>query len=369
MKPPIAMLVLFLTFLLGSTACSAQSDGKPPDNSTIPPDILRQMDPGLVSGQRPKIASVKQEDIFGLRDKPRLDADLVCFNFDPKALSTAQRNILDAWIRGGHNKIYLLDRDIVTYAGVFGLSADEEFAYARWSEICPVLRDFTLADHSVSTDCGHLLWGYCATYAVRDETADGKFSVHRDYLKDLDTQTARVLVFAKSDPSKALCGAFPFGRNTVYFHNQLGGSDSRRWYLNFMHFALDLRVPGAAETGASTSGEQGDASRQQDDVIVLKNGDKITGEVLNKTFTMKTSYATLTFDREKVDLIVLEGAGFNIDEMVLKAGDKLSGVLQDSKISMKLSSGAEAELDRDKIKEIRILKMPAATPEPADNNE
>ena len=32
-----------------------------------------------------------------------------------------------------------------------------------------------------------------------------------------------------------------------------------------------------------------------------------------------------TIDRNKVDSIVLEGAGLNIDEMFLKTGDKLSG--------------------------------------------
>src|SRR5205823_784758 len=107
-----------------------------------------------------------------------------------------------------------------------------------------------------------------------------------------------------------------------------GGPDQRRWNLNFYHWALDLRVPGAAETGATASSDGGASAGKQDDMIVLKNGDKITGEVLNKKFTIKTSYAELAFDREKVDQIILEGAGANIDEMVLKAGDKLSGVLQ-----------------------------------------
>ena len=64
----------------------------------------------------------------------------------------------------------------------------------------------------------------------------------------------------------------------------------------------------------------------------------------------------MSFERDKIDTIVIEGAGFNIDEMILKAGDKLSGVLQDTVIKIDLSSGGQAEIQKDKIKEIRILK-------------
>ena len=335
--------------------CPSHAQNSSPDNSSIPPDILRQMDPDLVSGKRPRVVTIKQDDIFGLRDNPRRDADFVTFDLDIAKLSTAQRNILDAWLRAGHNKLLLVADQIPKYDSLFGVSAGwMAFVSGKPSY------EYALSEHPVSTDCGNLSFG-----EVRDMdnnrsswAQDQRYVVYRGHLVGLDTEKSRILVTSKSDSNKAFAGAFSFGRSTVYFHGRVGGPDMRRWYLNFYHWALDLRVPGAAETGTTVGATGVPVPKTQDDVVVQKNGDKITGEVKNKSFTIKTSYATLTFDRNKVDFIVLEGAGFNTDEIVLKTGDKLSGVLQDPKIAITLSSGAETELDKDKVKEIRILKTP-----------
>jgi hypothetical protein len=209
---------------------------KKEDLISIPPDILRQMDPDIVTDRRPKIVTIEQKDIFGLRDKPRMNADLVRFDFNPSTLSTTQRRILDAWMRAGHHKIYLLDSDIPRYATLFALNAigRPKFNYPRSAK--RKFKQWRLVEHPVSTDCEHLDVG----------TYNGGRRVSQYYFKDMAPAPESLTPFVVDETDRrVLCGAFSFGRATVYFRNTVSGPDHRRWYLNFMHFALDLPVPGA----------------------------------------------------------------------------------------------------------------------------
>lgn len=90
------------------------------------------------------------------------------------------------------------------------------------------------------------------------------------------------------------------------------------------------------------------------DLILLKNGDNASGVVLNKSFTIKTSYATLAFEPSKIERITIEGGGANVDVLKLKNGDTFSGVLQDEKVTLQLESGSQTEISKDKLKEIEF---------------
>ncbi|MCH8151586.1 MAG: hypothetical protein IH830_04330 [Planctomycetes bacterium] len=335
-------LVLVMALAVPVMGQTAKQPQEPQENKDIPPDILRQMDPGLRYNTRPKIEVIKQGDIFGLREKPRRDADVVMFNFEADKLSTAHRNILDAWIRARHNKVVLKDQDIQKYAAIFGLRAKKQGF--------PAPRDFLVA-HPVNTDCRNL---YFRGYAKSNKDSS-VWAVYHFY--QLDPAASTVIATVDVDKARVVCGAFAYGERTIYFYNEGFGPDWRRWQLNFWHWVLDLRVPGAAETGAMPgvgSAAAGGARRPLYDAIKLKNGDTMSGVILNESFTIKASYGVLTFPRAQIDRITIEGGGFNVDELILKVGDRISGVLQDAKIRVKLSSGAEADLDKDKVKEIQI---------------
>lgn len=90
------------------------------------------------------------------------------------------------------------------------------------------------------------------------------------------------------------------------------------------------------------------------DQVILKNGDQLGGSIQNPSFTLRTSYGVLSFDRSKISLIEFEGGGQNIDVVTLRTGDKISGVIQDSSVKLLLQAGGEAELAKDKIKRLRF---------------
>jgi len=90
------------------------------------------------------------------------------------------------------------------------------------------------------------------------------------------------------------------------------------------------------------------------DRVQMKNGDTVSGMIQNETLSIKTSYAILKFAPDKLVSIELEASGTNVDRMSLQVGDKLSGVLETPKITLKLTAGGEAEIDKDKIKLIRF---------------
>jgi hypothetical protein len=75
------------------------------DEDIIPPEILEQMDPDIRSDSRPVIHVLEQSEIFGLRNDPNLDADLVKFGFHPDKISSIQREIIVDWAKEGYNKI------------------------------------------------------------------------------------------------------------------------------------------------------------------------------------------------------------------------------------------------------------------------
>lgn len=90
------------------------------------------------------------------------------------------------------------------------------------------------------------------------------------------------------------------------------------------------------------------------DRLQMKNGDLISGVIQNESLSIKTSYALLNFTLDKLFSIELEGGGANNDVILVRTGDKISGVLETTKIKVKLTTGGEVELDKDKIKMIRF---------------
>ncbi len=92
-------------------------------------------------------------------------------------------------------------------------------------------------------------------------------------------------------------------------------------------------------------------------IIILKNGETLSGQVTNREFSIKTSYAELKFKRNEIVHIHFENIPqFTQDEMLLLASDVLMGVVSPATITIKLeSSGQTVKLGKDKIHTIMFL--------------
>jgi hypothetical protein len=320
-----------LAAVLFTSAHFSQAQWKAPDTKNIPPEVIKQMDPEIVSGKRPTFATVTQEGIFALRETPRLDADFVRFSFDLAKLTSVQRDIVRNWIRSGHNTIYLESNDLRSYAILF----DVEWADA-------LRKDEKLLDHPVNTDCKD----FALSYYNSDRKASSAYR-----LRKLPAGLT-VIVEHEKEP---VAGMFPIGEGRVFFRGgAYSGTDSDRWVLNYWHWALGLAVPGAADRFGTSGSATTLTEASKRDRITLKNGDTVTGDIQNDHFSIQTSYGTLKFSRAEIDRITLEGAGANVDILRLKNGDKLSGVVQDRSLIVALSAGGTAELEKDKVKEINF---------------
>ena len=96
--------------------------------------------------------------------------------------------------------------------------------------------------------------------------------------------------------------------------------------------------------------------QSENDKIILKNGDQLSGSITTSSYILKTSYGTLTFEKKDISVINFEGNGSNTDNIILKNGDKISGVIDNQKISLTLMTGSLIQLSRDKINAIDFKK-------------
>jgi len=316
------------------------------DADLIPPEVLKQMDPDIRSGKRPTFATIRQGDIFGLRQNPKFKEDFVRFDFDVTKLSTVQNRIVENWIRSGYNPVYMVNEDFQKYSLFLKPS---KFLSSSTSKT-------SLLRHSVNTDCGKVSF----QAVVRHDRGVSYRDRYYYWLACFAGVTEEWSVIAEAGGGNAVAGSFPLGEGRIVFMSTPSGTDARRWTLNFWHWAMGLGVPGAADTSIAGAGaaESGLTLREvkKYDSIVLKNGDTVTGIIENKNFTVKSSYGTVPFESSKIAKIVFEGSGSNVDVIRLKVGDKLSGVVQDEKITVKLVSGTSIDLAKDKVKEINIRR-------------
>jgi hypothetical protein len=85
------------------------------------------------------------------------------------------------------------------------------------------------------------------------------------------------------------------------------------------------------------------------DVMLLKNGDKLTGDVLNEEFSIRTSYADLTFNQESLAGIDLEDRINDMEVLITANDNRFSGFLDDSVFRFKLVTGPEIAVRREKV--------------------
>ncbi len=88
------------------------------------------------------------------------------------------------------------------------------------------------------------------------------------------------------------------------------------------------------------------------DTVELKNGDIVTGTVLNDTFTVTTPYTNATCEKDKISEITIGSEYGNHDVIALKTGGLLEGTIEELSLSFKLVSGEIISLEKRKCKKI-----------------
>ena len=85
------------------------------------------------------------------------------------------------------------------------------------------------------------------------------------------------------------------------------------------------------------------------DILLLRNGDKLTGTVLNEKFSIRTSYAEIVLNNRIIAGIDLEGGVNNIEKIITVNNNRFSGFIDDPVFVFKLQSGAQIEVRREKV--------------------
>jgi hypothetical protein len=85
------------------------------------------------------------------------------------------------------------------------------------------------------------------------------------------------------------------------------------------------------------------------DILLLRNGDKLTGTVLNDSFSIRTSYAQLKFNNRMIAGIDLEGGANNIESIITVNNNRFSGFIDDPVFVFKLQTGPQIEVRREKV--------------------
>ena len=88
------------------------------------------------------------------------------------------------------------------------------------------------------------------------------------------------------------------------------------------------------------------------DTVDLKNGDKVTGTVLNDSFTVSTPYMSITLKKDKISQIGIHSGNQNDDVVDLVAGGSVEGTIDELSISVKLDSGKIISIEKEKCSKI-----------------
>lgn len=92
------------------------------------------------------------------------------------------------------------------------------------------------------------------------------------------------------------------------------------------------------------------------DLLRLRNGDNLNGTILNESFTIQTTYATLSFPKDDIKRILFESEKAETQTMELRRGDILRGVIKDDVININIPSAEKITIEKDKIQEVNFAE-------------
>jgi hypothetical protein len=93
------------------------------------------------------------------------------------------------------------------------------------------------------------------------------------------------------------------------------------------------------------------------DKITMRNGDAISGQVMNASLDLRASYAELKIQTSTVKHIKLEGADSKTDSVELRNGDRLTGSLNDKILTVNLRAGETIAISKKDIASIDFRRV------------
>jgi hypothetical protein len=326
----------------------------------LPPEVqkaLRPTNPLTITEQN-------RDEIWNLRPGPKqLTPGYVILDLPYVKLQSDMVVVLRDYVRSGHGILLTTQNGCnACFADVIGVVATGDGSTYRFSAsdsmpLHPVLTSTKIVEvleadqrRDYNGQPQGFLWDH--TLLTTTQSDKGTPLLIGPLMGDKKTPTFGAICYEYGSGRILLFGTrlhkLPLSQNA----SRLDIYDNHRFAVNLDQWLAGFPVPGAAAQSAGPGGTTG-GSRARD-TIVLKNGDVVTGDIQDDTFTIKTSYAEVTFKRQEVTRITLEGGGANMDALVLAVGDRLSGVLQNPQLTIMLQGGGKVDIARDKIKEVVV---------------
>jgi formylglycine-generating enzyme required for sulfatase activity len=88
------------------------------------------------------------------------------------------------------------------------------------------------------------------------------------------------------------------------------------------------------------------------DNVILLNGDKLTGTVLNPSYSLQTTYATIPIDKSSIAGISLEGTDKRIERIVTETNDQFSGTLDTTVFVFRRENGSILTIRPEKVQKV-----------------
>ena len=347
-------------------------------------------DDDIAAGTRPTFDAIDLDDIHRLAENPAGAGDLVRFRFDPADLTSEHRNIIKTWLESGHGRLLLRGVDLDVYGGLLGLRT----AYIKETRDEDDFKPKALRlNDDVPTSAG------CSDVTAPADVKDGPKSGARVRIRGfgisvpVGLETRRWLYLRaprSADDFIPLAeygsGQIPaarviVGKTKVYFlpAGPLGGDDGERWSLNVWSWILGRVVPGAPDDALTAEAHtvplpgpdaEADDSPPADipadvDRLFFRNGDRLSGVVLDGAFSLKTAYAALELRTNDVLEIVFRSEPDGTETVTMKSGDRFTGNLQDDSITFRLATEAEIVLPVGLLQRVTLSGGPSADDDPA----
>lgn len=116
--------------------------------------------------------------------------------------------------------------------------------------------------------------------------------------------------------------------------------------LSLVLLAVSVRAELAARPVGNVFGIQ---MSRDTDLLVLLDGSRLTGTLLNQTFALRTAYAPLKFERGMLAGIDLERGAQNGEVILTVNNNRFSGFLEDSFFSIQSPTGEPTQIRREKV--------------------
>lgn len=88
------------------------------------------------------------------------------------------------------------------------------------------------------------------------------------------------------------------------------------------------------------------------DLLKLRNGDSLTGTILNPELTLRSSYSELKFPRSALATLKFPGGKENLAEVIVTNGDKFSGFVLEKALRFRTSQGTLLEVRLEKVETV-----------------